>query len=110
MGMTSRTRRLLAVALSIWLLLLGGSPASYAMEIDHELTCVQLVDDGRGEAADACIHGCAGHHASHSVTIPVCDVPAALGSLEASPVRTADRFRPGSPSEPFYPPPKVSLT
>lgn len=105
--MSHRSRRLIALVLSVWLLVLG---AGVAAEIEHELGCVQLTDEGAGSGGGACSHGCSGHFGAHLL---------ALGAERVSDLGDAGKHSMGAhapgmdgglTAESFYQPPRVSLT
>lgn len=105
--MSNRSRKLIALALSVWLLVLG---AGVAGEIEHELSCVQLTDEGGGTGSGACGHGCAAHFSAHLVALGIqrvsfLDRPAKHSMTVRRPGMDA-----GLTAEPSYQPPRLSLT
>lgn len=102
--MSLRLRRIVALALVGWLLVLGNSYVStFASETQHDLEWTQ--SDGPGMPHDACGHGCVGHLSAHILAIeqsvqPCCAEPRGT-SLVSHPDARALRWH----SEPLSPPP-----
>lgn len=108
--MAQRLRRIVALFLCGWLFALGtGISAAVAGEIEHDLKCVGLANEGFGKGDAACGHGCAAHFSAHLAAIPAeASGGFSLGD-DAALCPRADVPDIGAPSFRFSPPPKVSL-
>lgn len=104
--MSVRFRKIVALALVAWLLVMGnGYASSLASETQHDLEWAH--SDVPGKASDACGHGCVGHLSAHILAIeqtvqPCCAEPRGT-SLVSHPDARALRWH----AEPFSPPPKL---
>lgn len=108
--MSRRLRKIVALWLSGWLFVLGsGFAAVSAEEIEHDLRCVQLADQGPGKGNAACGHGCAAHFSAHLAAIPAEALVRLSFAGNATRYPRADISDIGAPSFQFFPPPKVSL-
>lgn len=104
-------RKVVALALSAWLFLLGCSYApAFSAEIQHDLEYVQTDADGSPQGNGACGHGCSGHFFAHLVAI----LDGRAARLP-QPRRTSLLSPPNAvgaslASDPFFPPPKFFLS
>lgn len=102
--MSVRTRKLLALFLIGWLLVLANGYASaLASETQHDLEWTH--SDVPGKAPQACDHGCIGHLAAHIVAIEQAAPVACSDRQSGSPFVHPDAGAPRWHSEPFSPPP-----
>lgn len=108
--MSLRLRKIVALLLCGWLFALGsGFPAVYAGEIEHDLKCGQLAEEGLGKGNAACGHGCAAHFSAHLAAIPAEALAKCSFAGNAARYPRADISDIGAPSFQSFPPPKVSL-
>ena len=104
--MSVRLRKILALALVAWLLVLSNSYAvALGSETQHDLEWTQA--DTPDTKHDACGHGCVGHLSAHIValeqSVQPCDVAHRRTLLLSHPNARALRWQ----AEPLSPPPNL---
>lgn len=103
-------RKVVAIALSAWLFLLGSVYApAFSDEVEHDLAFVQVGDGGLTKGHDAADHGCAGHLSAHLVGIHRHASVEASQPRKVSLLSRQDVFGVSLASDPFLPPPKLFL-
>ena len=108
--MVRRLRKVVALALSAWLLVLGsGYAAASSGEAQHELEWVQAAAQPSGEGGAADLHGCAGHFSAHLLALPQDACALLADSCVASPFLQLDAGLASVVPDRFSPPPKISL-
>jgi hypothetical protein len=104
---SARLRKLVALALSAWLLILGsGNAAAFSAEIEHAVEYVQL-EGGNPSAEDG--HGCAGHLSAHLLALSEGCEAQLSETCNTPPVPHPDLRGAYLLPDPFYSPPKLSL-